>query len=77
MEYNYKMCLDLGLYIFVRGFGTACKRRGLISERAHAKHFEARDSSADQIAFQNPFHTFGEELISGGAYNEIYFFVDS
>lgn len=74
MDYKYNMCLGLGLYIFVRGFGAACKRRGLISERAHEKRFEARDSSADQIAFRNPFYTFGEELISGGAYNGIYFF---
>lgn len=71
------MCLDLGLYIFVRGLGAACKRRGLISERAHEKPFEVRDSNADQIAFRNPCYTFGEELISGGAYNGIYFFVDS
>lgn len=77
MDYKYNMCLGLGLYIFVRGFGAACKRRGLISERAHEKRFEARDSSADQIAFRNPCYTFGEELISGGAYNGIYFFVDS
>ena len=77
MDYKYNMCLGLGLYIFVRGFGAACKRRGLISERAHEKRFEARDSSADQIAFRKPFYTFGEELISGGAYNGIYFFVDS
>ena len=77
MDYKYNMCLGLGLYIFVRGFGAACKRRGLISERAHEKRFEARDSSADQIAFRNPFYTFGEELISGGAYNGIYFFIDS
>lgn len=77
MDYKYNMCLGLGLYIFVRGFEAACKRRGLISERAHEKRFEARDSSADQIAFRNPFYTFGEELISGGAYNGIYFFVDS
>lgn len=75
MDYKYNMCLGLGLYIFVRGFGAACKRRGLISERAHEKRFEARDSSADQIAFRNPFYTFGEELISGGAYNGIYFFL--
>lgn len=77
MAYKYNMCLGLGLYIFVRGFGAACKRRGLISERAHEKRFEARDSSADQIAFRNPFYTFGEELISGGAYNGIYFLIDS
>lgn len=77
MDFKYNMCLGLGLYIFVRGFEAACKRRGLISERAHEKRFEARDSSADQIAFRNPFYTFGEELISGGAYNGIYFFVDS
>ena len=77
MDFKYNMCLGLGLYIFVRGFGAACKRRGLISERAHEKRFEARDNSADQIAFRNPFYTFGEELIPGGAYNGIYFFVDS
>lgn len=79
MYYKYNMCLGLGLYIFIRGFGAACKRRELIciSERAHEKRFEARDSIADQIAFRNPFYTFGEELISGGAYNGIYFFVDS
>ena len=76
MDYKYKMCLDLGLCIFVKGFGTACKRRGLISERAHEKRFEARDSSADQIAFWNPFYNFGDELISGGTYNGIYLFVD-
>ena len=77
MDFKYNMCLGLGLYIFVRGFGAACERRGLISERAHEKRFEARDSSAYQIAFRNPFYTFGEELISGGAYNGIYFFIDS
>ena len=77
MDFKYKMCLGLGLYIFVRGFGAACKRRELISERAHEKRFEARDSIVDQIAFGNPFYTFGEELISGVAYNGIYFFVDS